>query len=75
MFLEIFAPLSTPGSSPDRPPRLLIADDNQQNRELLEAYLVGEGYEIAMATDGKETLDQVQAYTPDLVLLDNMMPR
>ncbi|MBO11490.1 MAG: two-component system response regulator [Planctomycetaceae bacterium] len=67
--------MSTPGSSSDRPPKLLIADDNQQNRELLEAYLVGEGYEIAMSTDGQETLDQVQAFEPDLVLLDIMMPR
>tara|TARA_B100000029_G_scaffold368428_1_gene361980 strand:- start:627 stop:1100 length:474 start_codon:yes stop_codon:yes gene_type:complete len=65
--------LSTPSS--DRPAKLLIADDNQQNRELLEAYLVVEGYEIAMATDGQETLDQVAAISPDLVLLDIMMPR
>ena len=36
--------------TPDQPSRLLIADDNQQNRELLEAYLVEEDYEIAMAT-------------------------
>lgn len=67
--------MSTPGSSSDRSPKLLIADDNQQNRELLEAYLVGEGYEIAMSADGQETLDQVQAFEPDLVLLDIMMPR
>ncbi len=65
--------MSTPSS--DRPAKLLIADDNQQNRELLEAYLVVEGYEIAMATDGQETLDQVAAISPDLVLLDIMMPR
>ncbi|HAA61084.1 MAG TPA: two-component system response regulator [Planctomycetaceae bacterium] len=67
--------MSSSSSSSDRPARLLIADDNQQNRELLEAYLGDEGYEIAMATDGKETLEQVQEFTPDLVLLDIMMPR
>jgi len=67
--------VSNPGSSSDRPLRLLIADDNQQNRELLEAYLVGEGYEIAMSSDGQETLEQVEAFGPDLVLLDIMMPR
>ena len=50
--------MSSSSSSSDRPARLLIADDNQQNRELLEAYLGDEGYEIAMATDGKETLEQ-----------------
>jgi len=67
--------VSTSGSSTDRPARLLIADDNQQNRELLEAYLVGEGYEIGMSSDGQETLEQVEAFGPDLVLLDIMMPR
>ena len=67
--------MSTPSPSTDRPPRLLIADDNQQNRELLEAYLGDDGYEIAMACDGQETLDMVQSFGPDLMLLDIMMPR
>ena len=67
--------MSTPSPSTDRPARLLIADDNQQNRELLEAYLGDDGYEIAMACDGQETLDMVQSFGPDLVLLDIMMPR
>lgn len=55
--------------------RILIADDNEQNRELLDAYLAAEGYEIFMANDGQETLDSVEANTPDLILLDIMMPR
>jgi len=55
--------------------KLLIADDNQQNCELLEAYLVDEGYEIVFAYDGRQTLDQVAAESPDLVLLDIMMPK
>ncbi len=67
--------MSTSNPSTSRPPRLLIADDNQQNRELLEAYLGDDGYEIAMACDGQETLDMVQSFGPDLVLLDIMMPR
>ena len=54
--------------------RILIADDNQQNRELLEAYLADEGHEILMAADGRETLDATQREQPDLVLLDIMMP-
>jgi CheY-like chemotaxis protein len=60
---------------PDRPSRILIADDNQQNCELLDAYLADEGYEIAMAFDGRETLDKVAAWQPDLILLDIMMPK
>jgi two-component system alkaline phosphatase synthesis response regulator PhoP len=55
--------------------RILIADDIQQNRELLEAYLADEGYEILMACDGQETMALVDQQQPDLVLLDIMMPR
>jgi two-component system alkaline phosphatase synthesis response regulator PhoP len=55
--------------------KILIADDNQQNRELLEAYLSDEGYEITMAVDGQETLDRVAENQPDIILLDIMMPK
>lgn len=57
------------------PSRILIADDNEQNCELLEAYLVTGDYEIAMAFDGQETIDKVAEFRPDLILLDIMMPR
>jgi len=55
--------------------RVLIADDNDQNRELLEAYLSDEDYVIVMAKDGAETLQVVEQDEPDLILLDIMMPR
>ncbi len=55
--------------------RVLIADDIQQNRELLEAYLADEGYEILMASDGQQTMQLVDRHQPDLILLDIMMPR
>ena len=55
--------------------RILIADDNQPNRELLDAYLAVDGHEILMAADGEETLRKVRDQDPDLVLLDIMMPR
>ena len=55
--------------------RVLIADDIQQNRELLEAYLADEGYEILMASDGQQTMQLVDQHQPDLILLDIMMPR
>ncbi|APZ96144.1 response regulator [Fuerstiella marisgermanici] len=55
--------------------RVLIADDNEQNRELLDAYLADENYEILMANDGQETMEAVDAHQPDLILLDIMMPR
>lgn len=55
--------------------RILIADDNEQNRELLDAYLADEDFEILMAADGQETLEVVDSSQPDLILLDIMMPR
>lgn len=55
--------------------RVLIADDNEQNRELLDAYLADETYEILMAHDGQQTMEVVEASHPDLILLDIMMPR
>jgi two-component system, OmpR family, alkaline phosphatase synthesis response regulator PhoP len=62
-------------SKESRASRILIADDNQQNCELLEAYLADGGYEIAFAYDGRQTLERVAERTPDLILLDIMMPK
>lgn len=55
--------------------RILIADDNQPNCELLEAYLDGVECDIEVASDGQETLDKVASFSPDLILLDVMMPK
>src|SRR5277367_2535023 len=59
----------------DRKPRVLIADDNPQGVELLEAYLAECDYDIATAADGDATLRNVQTWQPDLILLDIMMPK
>lgn len=56
-------------------PRILIADDNQANAELLEAYLAGYDCELEFAYDGEETLAKVASFQPDLILLDVMMPK
>jgi len=55
--------------------RVLIADDNQTNVELLEAYLSEGDCAIETAADGRETLHQVARFQPDLILLDIMMPK
>ena len=57
------------------PPRVLIADDNPQGVELLEAYLAGTDYEVRTAADGEATLNLVREWKPDLILLDVMMPK
>jgi two-component system, OmpR family, alkaline phosphatase synthesis response regulator PhoP len=55
--------------------RILIADDNAPNVELLEAFLAEFDCEIAVAVDGRDTLDKVASFQPDLILLDIMMPK
>lgn len=56
-------------------PRILIADDNSANRELLEALLANVDCDTEMAVDGHDTLDKVKSFKPDLILLDVMMPK
>lgn len=55
--------------------RILIADDNVANRELIEAYLADVDCEIETSVDGQDTLDKIESFKPDLVLLDVMMPK
>lgn len=55
--------------------KILIADDNPEGVELLEAYLDGADYDIDTARDGEDTLRKVQTFRPDLILLDVMMPK
>ncbi|MEC7408010.1 MAG: response regulator [Planctomycetota bacterium] len=55
--------------------RILIADDNDANRELLEAYLIKIECETETSIDGQDTLDKIESFKPDLVLLDVMMPK
>lgn len=66
---------SVPDATKIRPNRILIADDNAANRELLEAYLVDVDCDIELAVDGRDTLDKVKSFQPDLLLLDVMMPK
>jgi len=55
--------------------RILIADDNHQNCELLDAYLADEGYHVDLVYDGQQALNAVAEQQPDLILLDIMMPK
>lgn len=62
------------GLESDRP-TILLVDDNEQNLELLTAYLEDLPCRIETAGDGVQALEKVAALNPDLVLLDIMMPR
>ena len=54
--------------------RILIADDDPDIADLLETYFRKEGYEVTVAVNGKDALQQVENAKFDLVLLDVMMP-
>lgn len=54
---------------------ILLVDDNEQNLELMTAYIEELGCSVRLARDGIEALEQVAAQKPDLILLDVMMPR
>src|SRR5436190_22202161 len=63
------------GTSMRTPPRILIVDDTPANVHILHARLRAHGYDIVVATDGEEALDEVQQGLPELILLDVMMPK
>ncbi len=53
---------------------ILIVDDQLRTRELLRELLTGQGYTLALASNGEEALAQALELTPDVILLDVMMP-
>lgn len=56
-------------------PTILIVDDNEQNVELMQAYLEELDCEARLAYNGKEALESIAKCLPDLILLDIMMPQ
>ena len=54
--------------------KLLVVDDDEDSRRLIAAYLSEEGYAIQTAGNGQEALDILGPFSPDLVILDLMMP-
>ncbi|HIS69318.1 MAG TPA: response regulator transcription factor [Candidatus Gallacutalibacter stercoravium] len=54
--------------------KILIVDDDQNICELLRLYIEKEGYKTAIANDGQQALDMFESESPDLVMLDIMLP-
>ena len=55
--------------------KILVVDDDLNICELLKLYLENEGYTVFTANDGQEAVNTFQAKSPDLVLLDIMLPK
>jgi CheY-like chemotaxis protein len=59
---------------PERPPRVLVVDDEAVIRQLIVINLELEGFEVHEAVDGLDALDKARELDPDVVTLDVMMP-
>ncbi len=55
--------------------KILVADDDVNIADLLRLYLEKEGYTLTLANNGEEALEKFNMETPDIVLLDIMMPK
>jgi len=54
--------------------RILVADDNEDIRNLISLILTTESYEVLVVDSGSELLEKISSFNPDLLLLDVMMP-
>ena len=54
--------------------KLLLVEDNEDNRDMLSRRLIRKGYEVVMAVDGAEALALVRKEAPDLILMDMSLP-
>jgi two-component system, OmpR family, alkaline phosphatase synthesis response regulator PhoP len=55
--------------------KILIVDDEADIRQLLVAYLEKEGYQVAEAADGDSAIQAAREFTPDVIILDIMLPK
>jgi CheY-like chemotaxis protein len=55
-------------------PRILVVEDNEDNRDSLSRRLERRGFEVLLATDGKRGVEMAAAEKPDLILMDMNMP-
>ena len=73
-FLDRSGPATTP-ASPGTGPLVLIVDDDERLREYVRVNLEAEGYEVREAGSGPAALEALGQRSPDLILLDVMMPQ
>ena len=78
------APRSRPGTrpaseqashAPHSQPIVMVVDDSLTVRRVTQRFLTREGYQVMLAKDGVDALEQLQTVTPDLMLVDIEMPR
>ena len=55
-------------------PKLLLVEDNEENRDMLSRRLTRRGYDVCLAVDGEQAIAAAHAEKPDLILLDMNLP-
>ena len=55
--------------------KILVVEDNQDNRELVVKVLKIKGYHVIEAVDGEEAIEKTRAENPDLILMDLFIPK
>jgi len=56
-------------------PRVLVVEDNQDNRELVVKVLEINGYQVIEAVDGEDAIEKIRTENPDLILMDLYIPK
>jgi CheY-like chemotaxis protein len=54
--------------------KILVVEDNEMNRDMLSRRLMRQGFEVAMAVDGKQGVEMALSEKPDLILMDMSLP-
>ena len=55
-------------------PKILLAEDNEMNRDMLSRRLERRGYQVVIAVDGEQGMAMAQSEAPDLILMDMSLP-
>lgn len=65
----------SPNPNSNKKPKVLIADDSDDTRQMFQVLLVGKGYHVIEASDGEQAVNLIRQEMPGLVLLDLGLPR
>ena len=72
--VETLVPLAVKGAGAESGDRILVADDDDVIRRLLQRFLEGKGYQVLAVSGGQAALDALPRFAPKIILLDLDMP-
>jgi two-component system cell cycle response regulator DivK len=72
---EVGMAMGDEGMGKDSAPKILVVEDNQDNREMVVKVLKFNGYQVIEAVDGEEAIEKAKTEAPALILLDIYLPK